>query len=183
MDAEDPIEREIDPIPVPFRLGNEEIAYQFEGWSWPLEDIRSNLTIRALFSIIHLSHRVEFYNGTELIHWYRAPHMEMATYDGYEPQREGHRFSHWYPELTVVDKAQRYDAIFIEVKVPHIKKPLDNCSWGEIRSIGENGYVDIIRGEEWWCTRNDEGEVVNWFAVGDIKNIKLNTGEEIRVVS
>lgn len=57
--------------------------------------------------------------------------------------------------------------------IPDTVIPLEDCTWAQIKSIAEHGYVNRL-GQ--WCIRRDNEEEV-WFEIGDEKTVVLTTGE------
>lgn len=57
--------------------------------------------------------------------------------------------------------------------IPDSVIPLEDCTWAQIKSIAEHGYVNRLG--QWCIRRNNEEEV--WFEIGDEKTVALSTGE------
>ena len=57
--------------------------------------------------------------------------------------------------------------------IPDSVIPLEDCTWAQIKSIAEHGYVNRLG--QWCIRRNNEEEV--WFEIGDEKTVVLTTGE------
>ena len=57
--------------------------------------------------------------------------------------------------------------------IPDTVIPLEDCTWTQIKSIAEHGYLN--RAGQWCIRRNNEEEV--WFEIGDEKTVALSSGE------
>ena len=57
--------------------------------------------------------------------------------------------------------------------IPDAVIPLEDCTWTQIKSIAEHGYLN--RAGQWCIRRNNEEEV--WFEIGDEKTVALSSGK------
>lgn len=102
LDAVDPIAAGY--IDTPTKVGEPQYEYTFMAWDKVPTNVKSPMTINAVYSQTLRTFTVTFYNGDTLLQTVTGvPYGGSATYTGDEPTKEGDwAFKGWSPEPTNV---------------------------------------------------------------------------------
>jgi hypothetical protein len=144
-------------IATPTKDSTPQTVYTYSGWSLTsggaadsnaLFNITEDRTVYAAFASATRYYTITYYDmdGTTVL---KTDSLVYGAMPSFTPEKEGHTFQYWEPELEKVTGDAAYYAQFIgEITIT-------NSSWAKISEISEAGL----------------GE--NYFAVGDCKEVTL----------
>jgi uncharacterized repeat protein (TIGR02543 family) len=134
--------------PEPTREG-----YDFTGWSKPLTNITSDLSVQAQYEVAKVWYTVTYYDwdltilGTEKV-------AEGETAEGWkpEPEREGYDFTGWSKPLTNITSDLSVQAQY-EKKEPTALDNTETAPQTAPRKFIENGVLYIYRNGNTYSTQ------------------------------
>jgi len=164
---------------IPTKAADAHYTYAFSGWDGNLTNIKKDVDIYADYVDTVRTYRVTFFNGDEEIYHVDAQYGEdvqysdaMAVAAGHTPYPQSKNTTQsvkflctgfsadnsstptdtFHVEGTINAKAQ-----FVLQDVPSAYKPLNECTWAEIKAIVEKGSLAangkwVANGIEWFAT-------------------------------
>lgn len=127
-DAEDPVTRVFNPIPIPTREPTIDTIHSFGGWDKVLTGASSNLTITAVYTARTRTYTVQFFDGvtllkTEVVDAYGSAYLDV------ELQKEGYIWTGWSASTTNVTADVDTYAVYEEPVLPEYIKDLSQFDY------------------------------------------------------
>ncbi len=115
LDAVDPVAAGY--IDTPTKVGEPQYEYTFIGWDNIPTNVKSAVTVNALYNETIRTFTVRFFNGDTLLQTIIVPYGEIPIYTGVEPTPEvDYAFVGWSPEIAAVTGDVDYVAKFKSTK-------------------------------------------------------------------